>query len=222
MELYHSKKIYHTFTNTISVANTSLQVILTFIIAPHSIGIVWQITSLVLAFLMADFINGLVHMYMDKTDNYQSIAGPLIANFHLHHKKPKYQQKPLYLVYFHENGSKIWLVVYLLFILLLTFKLQQHSFVLYTFFYIGIFSSLAEVSHYLCHNSNSKVVEFLASIGLLLSKEHHILHHRNDNTNYAFLNGASDPIINWIARQYSHGYKFHSDLHYKFYFPPIG
>jgi sterol desaturase/sphingolipid hydroxylase (fatty acid hydroxylase superfamily) len=84
----------------------------------------------------------------------------------------------------------------------------------YTLVYIGILSSFAEVSHYLCHTSTSALAGFLANIGLLLSKRRHARHHLEDNSNYAFLNGFTDPLLNLIAARFYKGYKHHTDLHY--------
>ena len=90
-----------------------MQIFFLYKVVPLSIGAGWQIVSLVSAFFLADLINGLVHMYMDNNDNYDSLPGPLIAAFHLHHRTPLYKKNPLLLVYFNESGSKIWLAVFL-------------------------------------------------------------------------------------------------------------
>ncbi|MDO8803076.1 MAG: fatty acid desaturase CarF family protein [Elusimicrobiota bacterium] len=90
---------------------------------------------------------------------------------------------------------------------------------LYTLVYTGMLSSVAEVSHYLAHNSNSPVAGFLARTGLLLPKRRHARHHLEDNVSYTFLNGATDPLVDMIARRYSAGYKNGTDLHYSKYIP---
>ncbi|MCX5856843.1 MAG: hypothetical protein NTZ57_02870 [Deltaproteobacteria bacterium] len=165
------------------------------------------------AYVLTDFINGLVHMYMDNNDRYDSVAGPLIANFHMHHKIPRYKRNNLLLVYFNETGSKVWLVGYLLAVSLLL-EVGLDPVVLYILVYIGILSSFAEVSHYLCHTSPAKMSIFLGNIGILLSKRHHAEHHIEDNTSYAFLNGFTDPLLNLIAARFYKGYKQTTDLHY--------
>lgn len=97
-------------------------------------------------------------------------------------------------------------------VLLVTGRLT--TFTAHTLVYFGILSSIAEVSHYLCHTSDSKVAKFLARIGLLLSREHHNHHHHSDNMNYAFLNGMTDPLLNLIARVFFTGYKTTTDKHF--------
>jgi hypothetical protein len=217
MDLYNSGKAYKLFGSVVAVTNISLQLYLLYRVMPLSIGIARQVAAMVAAFVVADFINGLIHMVMDQNDDYESIAGPLIANFHLHHKTPRYKRNPLPVVYFNESGSKIWLVGYLVAVALLAGASWLNPMVLYILVYIGILSSVAEVSHYLCHCSNSVPARLLAGIGFLLSKRHHARHHVQDNTHYAFLNGFTDPLINVIARKYSKGYKNSTDLHYAHY-----
>jgi sterol desaturase/sphingolipid hydroxylase (fatty acid hydroxylase superfamily) len=220
MERYNSVRRYKNLGVSVSVANVSLQLYLLYLIVPHSIGPVWQLLSLLAAYLVADFVNGLVHMFMDINDRYDSCAGPLIANFHLHHKIPQYKRNNLLVVYFIESGSKLWLAGYLLALLLLCRVPGVDPVVLHLLLYVGIFSSVAEVSHYLCHSSTSYVAGLLGNSCLLLSKRHHARHHLQDNCNYAFLNGASDPLLNLIASACCKGYKENTDLHYGNYIGP--
>lgn len=217
MALYSSQSRYKVFGLLVSTTNISLQIYLLYQIWPVSISPGWHIFSIGAAYLLTDFINGLVHMYMDNNDRYESLDGPLIANFHLHHKTPQYQKHNLLMVYFTETGSKVWLVGYLLLISVLQTLFVINPAVLYTLVYIGILSSLAEVSHYLCHSSTSPIAAFLAKIGLLLSKRHHAQHHLRDNNGYAFLNGFTDPVLDLIAAACCKGYKQQTDLHYAHY-----
>jgi sterol desaturase/sphingolipid hydroxylase (fatty acid hydroxylase superfamily) len=217
MNLYNSKIRYRILAASVSIIIIALQLYLLSRIWPLSIGAGWQVLSILTAYLLTDFINGLVHMFMDNNDRYDSLAGPLIANFHLHHKIPLYKKNNLLIVYFTETGSKIWLVLYLLTVLYFQAMFEVDSTVLYTLVYIGILSSVAEVSHYLCHSSTSATAGFLGDIGLLLSKRHHAKHHLQDNNNYAFLNGFTDPLLNRIAAAWYKGYKNNTDLHYANY-----
>ena len=217
MELYDSRTGYKLFGRFVSITNISMQTYILSRALALTIGFWRQIVSLIAAFLITDFINGLVHLYMDANDNYESLAGPLIANFHLHHRTPRYQDNNLLVVYFNETGSKIWLVFYLVAVAILFHLPNSNPVLLYTLTYIGILSSIAEVSHYLCHNSNSAVVIFLMRIKLLLPKREHAKHHLEDNLSYTFLNSVTNPPINFIAKIFSAGYKNKTDLHYAKY-----
>ena len=106
------------------------------------------------------------------------------------------------MIYFNESGPKFWLLPYLASVIALSY-LGANEVLLTLLIYIGILSSVAEVSHYLCHNSKATWVRHLQDLGLLLSKKHHNHHHDDDNKNYAFLNGMSDPLINYIAKKYA-------------------
>lgn len=217
MDMYESRKVYKVFGKFISIINVSLQILLAVIIFPQNIGLKFQIIAFVLAYIFADLINGLVHMYMDNNENYESIAGPLIASFHLHHHKPLYKKNNIFLVYFNESGSKIWLAGFLIITIFSLFIFNINPIVLYTIFYFSVISCIAEVSHYLCHVSNSKVVDLFRKTGLLLGKRHHGRHHIEDNVNYGFLNGMTDPIINLVAKKFYKGYKTGTDTHYMHY-----
>jgi len=217
MELYNTRPVYQAIGYGAAVVNISLQLYLVSRIMPLSLGVAGQLCALAAAWLLTDFINGLVHLYMDGNDRYTSLAGPLIANFHLHHKTPLYKKNPLPIVYFLESGAKLWLVGYLLAVALLLAAVPVRPLTAFILVYIGIFSSVAEVSHYLCHSSTATLALLLANCGLLLSKRHHARHHLQDNCNYAFLNGWSDPLLNLLARCCSPGYKTTTDRHYAAY-----
>lgn len=214
IEKYNSCSSYHRFDTLVALANCSLQAWLLWQVWQLSLGILGQLAALAIAWLLADFVNGLVHMYMDNNDSYESIAGPLIANFHLHHKTPLYKRKFLPVVYFVETGSKVWLVPVLAATALTSMTAGASPLLVCILVYTGILSSVAEVSHYLCHTSTAPVAMLLGNCGILLSKRHHAGHHLQDNVNYAFLNGFTDPVLNLIAARLSRGYKQHTDLHY--------
>ncbi len=216
MQKYHEHKFYqHTYT-FISLVNISLEVILLYLLTTLNISWILLIFAFFIAYFLADFINGLVHLYMDNNDAYNSFFGVFIASFHLHHKTPEYKNNNLFLIYFNESGAKFWLAPYLL-VLLFLCTLEINTLLLAILIFFGILSSFAEVSHYLCHNSKSKTVLFLQKIGLLLSMKHHKHHHNEDNNGYAFLNGMSDFLIDKIAKKFYGGYKNNSDKHYEMY-----
>jgi len=216
MRKYHSLNYYQNIYTLVSVLNITLEVFLLYTLTTLSIDYIWFLPILFSAYFITDFLNGFVHLYMDHNDKYTSFFGVFIASFHLHHKTPEYKNNNLLAVYFNESGMKFWLVLYLLFITFLT-TLDISHILLAVMILVGIFSSFAEVSHYLCHNSKSKTVLFLQKKGLLLSMKHHKKHHNEDNNGYAFLNGMSDFILDKIAKKYYGGYKNNSDKHFEMY-----
>jgi hypothetical protein len=158
-----------------------------------------------------------VHMYMDNNDDYESFAGPLIASFHLHHRTPLYKQNPIYIVYYHESGAKIWLAFVLAAAVAGVLLGAVTGVAAYGLMYFCVLSSVAEVSHYLCHSSQPKLARLFGQAGVLLSCRHHARHHIEDNVSYAFLNGLTDPLIDIIARIMYPGYKNTTDTHYAYY-----
>jgi hypothetical protein len=217
MELYENAIVYQIIGKIVSLANVSLQLYLLWLVLPLSIGVPLQLAAFVAAYVLTDFLNGLVHMYMDNNDSYDSIAGPLIAAFHLHHRTPLYKKNPIPVVYFNESGAKNWLVGYLLLAAFLIKTSSVHPAISYILVYVGILSSVAEVSHYCCHTVDGRMTNLLRKAGLFLSKKHHARHHLEDNVQYAFLNGVADPLLNTIARTFFRGYKNTTDRHYAAY-----
>jgi hypothetical protein len=220
MALYNGRRRYRVFETLVATANVSLQLVLVVRIIQQPGTLLAHAVAFLVAYVLADFLSGIVHLLMDGNQAYESACGPLIANFHLHHKVPRYTRRPLWLVYFKESGSKVWLAPFLLAVVLL----QGHvpSTLWLVLVYTGILSTVAEVSHYLCHTSNSRTTKVMGSMGLLLSKRHHDPHHRLDNTRYAFLNGMTDGVVDWIARRWFAGYKHGTDLDYAQYRSPSG
>ena len=216
MKKYHTVPFYQNTYKLVSIINITLQVILLLVLFSLSISFIWLVPILFISYFMADFLNGLVHLYMDHNDKYNSFFGVFIASFHLHHKTPEYKNNNVFVIYFNESGMKFWLVIYLVSVLVLA-MIEINHIVLAILILVGILSSFAEVSHYLCHNSKSKVVKFLQSIGIILSMKHHKKHHNEDNNSYAFLNGMSDFLIDKIAHIFYSGYKNNSDKHYEYY-----
>jgi Lipid desaturase domain len=171
--------------------------------------------ALIVAYILTDFVNGLVHMYMDNNTRYTSVVGPFISAFHLHHTRPRYGLRHPFKVYFYETGTKFWLLVYLTGLAFAQHYLRLNYSVNFCLVSIGILSSVAELSHYWCHNATkkNKFICLLQKHRILLSKKHHAAHHLQDNTHYAFLNGITDPLLNKISRYYYKGYKNYADQH---------
>ncbi len=213
---YHRQKRHIYMQKFISIFVISAQVFLFVDMMNFSLAWFWHLLIFLFAYFLTDFVNGLGHMYMDNSDSYNSWMGPYIASFHLHHRTPKYKDHNLFIMYFNETGTKLWLLLAYSIVLLLSY-FQFNEFVLTLLIYIGFLSCLAELSHYLCHNSHSKSVHFLQKIGILLSPSKHKLHHKDNNIRYAFLNGMSDFIIDAIAKKLYKGYKLTTDKHYETY-----
>lgn len=181
--------------------------------------IIYIFGSLIAAYILTDFVNGLVHMIVDNSQQYSSLTGPFIAAFHLHHVKLNYETIHPIKIYFYESGHKFWLAVYLALLLILQMVLNLNFCLNLCLVAFGILSSVAELSHFWCHNQKqtNRFIRFLQKYRLLLSMHHHQFHHKQDNTHYAFLNGVTDPLLNMIAKHFFTGYKNFSDKHVSAY-----
>lgn len=218
IERYEKVPVFKFAGTLTSVANVSLQFWLVVGTMGHWSGILPEAGAVLAAIIVADFVNGLVHLAMDHATGYRSAVGPFVANFHLHHRVPAYKQRNLFAVYFRESGSKFWLVAYLAAVAWWLPELLAWSpAVAHFFVWVGVLSSWAEVSHYMCHTTHYRFQRPLERVGLGLSKTHHVHHHAEDNVNYAFLNGWSDPVLNRLAKLLNGGYKKAADLHCALY-----
>jgi hypothetical protein len=217
MTRYHENVIYRWSGPFFSFANVSLQITLGILVFRQNIAFFSHSCGCIIAYVLADFVNGWVHLYMDNNAHYEGWSGPFMASFHLHHRTPKYKKRPTVVVYYVESGSKIWLFFVTIAVTLgNAFHLLDTHIVLFTF-YFSVFSSLAEVSHYWCHARKPRLARILERLGLILSTRYHAKHHREDNVQYAFLNGMTDPLLNFIAKRYYSGYKTTTDTHYANY-----
>lgn len=214
IERYESVPVYKFLGFLTSLVNVGMQAWLLVVTMGVWSGMWVETAAFLAAVLVADFVNGVVHLAMDHASGYGCAIGPFVANFHMHHRIPVYRRRNLFLVYFRESGSKFWLVAYLVAVVWWSPSLLKESPALAHFFvWVACLSSWAEVSHYMCHTTNSGIQGWLARVGVVLSKSHHSRHHAEDNLNYAFLNGWSDPVINRIAKLCNGGYKRTTDLH---------
>lgn len=217
MARFERNPIYRRTKQVVSVVVVSLQLLMGWLLLRHSVGFVAQLYALPIGYVLADFVNGWVHLYMDNATNYASPTGPFYASFHLHHRTPKYRHRPLLVVYYVESGSKLWLAIVEILMVIGIWQGALANVFGYIGFYFVVFSCLSEVSHYLCHVPRTPLVRFLGEVKLLLPSHYHARHHREDNVQYAFLNGMTDPLLDWIARRYYGGYKTTTDTHYAYY-----
>lgn len=211
---YETQPVYKWTGKLVSFFIVSLQCVVGWLAFQTVLPAGLHLLVVISAYIMADLINGLVHIYMDRKDDYASPLGPFAASFHLHHRTPVYKKNNIIAVYYNESGSKIWLGCFMILAVWILWLIDLPAAWIYGLFYFSLFSSIAEVSHYLCHTTSSPIAFYLSKSGLLLSKKHHSRHHMEDNVSYAFLNGMTDPLLNIVARFLSTGYKQTTDLHY--------
>lgn len=203
--------VYRNLGAVVAAVIVLLQVVCLALLPWGAATLAW-IPLFVFAYILADFVNGVIHMLMDNTEDYTSVIGPLVAAFHRHHHVPRYRDRPVLVVYCAENGMKNWLAVYM--VVLVAVLGYLPAAVAFTLLAFSLLSSVAELSHYLCHNSTHPFVRALQRARILLHPDHHRMHHEADNTHYAFLNGMTDPLVNLIAKRVCpDGYVTTTDAH---------
>lgn len=217
IERYERMPMFRWTGKLVSLVNVGLQLGMLALLLSQSIGWLAQLVVFVAAYAVADFVNGWVHLYMDNSDNYEASTGPFFAAFHLHHRTPRYRRRPIPVVYYQEAGAKLWLALVEIAMLATIGLGWVNGAIGFFMLYFAVLSCVAEVSHYLCHVPPTRLGRFLGRVGILLSSRYHGQHHRQDNVQYAFLNGMTDPVLNWIAKRYYSGYKSTTDLHYAAY-----
>lgn len=217
MNRYQRNTGYRFFSLYISIINTFTPFLLLFFYDFSGISISAVTVVVLVSYVAADFLNGLVHMTLDNSDAYSGLTGPFVASFHLHHRTPVYKKRNIFLVYFFESGSKVWLAGYLKILLALLIANTLPAYLVLALILFAVFSCLAEVSHYACHTESSAISRLLSNVRILLPKSHHAMHHTQDNNRYAFLNGMTDPLLDLLASRLFKGYKNNTDLHYEKY-----
>lgn len=217
IEKYNRMARYSRIEFCASVIIITLQIATTIKLFQHynATNIITIIITVFIAYSATDFINGFTHMIVDNSTNYTSIVGPFVAAFHLHHSKLIYQDKHPVKIYFFESGHKLWLVFYLLAVFTIQSCVNLNFCFNLFLVMIGLLSSVAELSHFWCHNVTqcNSLIRLLQKFRVLLSMKHHRLHHTSDNIHYAFLNGMTDYFLNIIAHYFFQGYKNRSDKH---------
>jgi hypothetical protein len=221
MQRYNSSTLYTRLERMNSILVLSLQaaILINVLQTYDGSSFITLLSAFVIAYILTDFVNGLMHMYMDNNTAYTSIIGPFVSSFHLHHSRIQYTKRHPLKIYFYESGTKFWLLAYLIGVTTAQHLLNLNYPLNLGLVSIGILSSVAELSHYWCHNATrkNKIVSLLQKYRLLLSKKHHATHHRDDNTHYAFLNGMTDPLLILISHYFYAGYKNHADKHTRAY-----
>lgn len=153
----------------------------------------------ILAYVLTDFVNGIIHMIVDNLTYDKGDIGALITGFHTHHDKDNgiiRDKKYKHIHPFISNvGSKHWLAI----LLYISLRIKLDERVHLGLFMFGVFSIFAEYSHYASHTiKDNSLINVLRRLGVMLKPDYHMIHHDHGEY-YAFLNGMTDPLINYIS-----------------------
>lgn len=152
--------------------------------------------TIILAWLFADFISGVVHWIEDKVlvaPSRYSFLNALRVDNDLHHRSPAAMLKLTPAENIQESVLIAWPLAAILFILGIP-----------TIIWLGVFfASFANFVHRLAHQPPGRVnrlVRFLQKTGLFISAEHHLRHHFNSKGLIAKENTTIHycPMTNWL------------------------
>lgn len=142
------------------------------------------------AWLVADFLTGLVHWVEDRYGNPNTpILGKLIIIPNIeHHQKPRLLCKS---TYFNRNYTTLIPAI----IIATVAMFYEYYFVVL----VSLFASQANEIHSWSHQKCSYPIRIMQSIGVLCSVKGHLLHHHKPyDTSFCVMSGILNPILNTI------------------------
>lgn len=160
----------------------------------------FNIFAFVTGYLFADFLSGVVHIYLDHSavvydGSYADFAR---MGFQVHHLYPTFpwMMDDAYEPYMECNT----IFPYVNAVCLLNALTLNIPVVHYGAFWVVSF----QAAHYYAHaRTHGKVIPFLVKqmqeIGLIIHPQTHQKHHKTFDTNYCILNGFANPLCNYLA-----------------------
>lgn len=143
-------------------------------------------SSLILSWLLADFISGLVHWFADTwgTSKWPVVGPTLIRSFREHHVDAQAITRHDFI---ETNGASALVCLPFLIALscvdILNIKFMS-LFVLFFTFWILLTNQFHKWSH---EEGQSKIVSFFQSCGVILSVDNHLRHHKDAHDQYYFI-----------------------------------
>jgi hypothetical protein len=134
-----------------------------------------------LAYFVADFASSLYHLATDAGFNTKRIVGQFLK----HHNDPGSMTFDLEPVMAGVPVSLIGLL-----------------WLPWFFVPLGLFVSMAQIPHYYTHHKAPRIVSALQKCGIFLSVKAHEKHHGSPHDcNFSVVNGWSNPLVNWMAKE---------------------
>jgi hypothetical protein len=149
--------------------------------------------------LLSDLLSGIIHVYLDnsKIKYNESLIDFYRLGFQIHHNFPLFQLKSFseYKPY-HECNTLFLTTILLSIINIFLFDSLIIHFSLYLLL-------IMQANHYYCHFDNCKLkipylVKVIHKYNILINAKQHNIHHATYDKNFCFINGAMNPIINYL------------------------
>ena len=150
-------------------------------------GFLYVILQIIGGLLLADFLSGLIHYWLDKHADPNSFAMKTNA---MHHERPN---DFLGLTFIDRN--RVMITIGALFIVAVVWLDLISPFTLS----LAFFGILSNEFHAMSHRSdNPKVIRALQRIGLICSRKQHAQHHRGYEVSFCIITSWLNPILERI------------------------
>ncbi len=160
-------------------------------------GVAWPLVlaALVAGYAAADFASGLVHWGLDTWFD-ESILGRVVAIAREHHTHPQHILGYGFLEHAALGSAPSAVVLGTAAIATGLFPVSAVTYLLMVVWFVVSACLLFGTSfHNLCHRrSDSPVVRLAQALHIIVSPEHHWVHHRTQTIRYCVINGWSNPV----------------------------
>ena len=156
---------------------------------------VWFPVQIVLAWLGADLLSGFVHWFIESVLSRFSSFDWLVTPFLEHHATSTLEDETWYITFSH-----IGILASAFLSILYVFPLPPF-FVGYWIWLVAI-AYMNQAIHRLCHRPLADRPRWFAKIqdwGLVLTAEHHAVHHDQLDRNYCLVSGHADLLLNRLT-----------------------
>jgi hypothetical protein len=154
-------------------------------------------------YIGGDLMSSVWHIFMDNCTYYSiPFFGTSIADFQLHHRYIHYKKYNLFYNLLIEIADNRFISI----LLIIFYSLEINKIIsvktLYLFTSMMAGYILSDFTHYFCHERQRapKIIKLMQDYNIILSPEHHKIHHIGDNINYGALTGHTDIITNFIVK----------------------
>jgi hypothetical protein len=161
----------------------------------HALFTVWFPVQIVLAWLVADLLSGSFHWFIERILSRFSRFDRLVSPFQEHHARSLLEDETWYMTMSHIG--------------ILAFAFLAGLYVVaFPPLFVGFWIWLVAISymnpaiHRLCHRPPADRPRWFAAMqewGLVLTAEHHAVHHAQLDRNYCLVNGHADRLLNRLT-----------------------
>lgn len=165
--------------------------------------------QLILAFLVADFLSGIVHWFQDNYLDY-CVDIPFLSVIAKENEMHHYYPRTMLLYPFWET---IWHSCYVVIVGVAVFYFtlpprawKTYAVFLYTLIFVSIFSNLMHKYSHMRPCETNVLIRFCQAVGLLQSHEYHSVHHKTSDRRFCVISQYVNPFLDalhfWSGVEY--------------------